>query len=181
MSARFFDHRGAAQQSPLREQLVCLARDLRASLAARVEVARTEFRASTHELVGGMIGLAAAALFAVGAWITVCALLAAGLVALGLGWLLALLAVAVLNAILAAVALASARRHLGHVGMKHTYDAFLGRPHRDPEQQLAERIRPAELRPVPDIPGTTTPGMTTPGTTTPGTTTPAQGIHHGAR
>ena len=164
MSARFFDHRGTAQQTSLREQLVCLARDLRASLAARVEVARTELRASTHELVGVAVALAAAALFAIGAWTTVCALLAIGLVALGLGWLPALLAVAVFNAILALVTLSIARRHLGHVGLKHTYNAFLGHPYRDPEQQLAEQIHPAALRTTPDV----------------ATTTPAQGIHHGA-
>jgi Putative Actinobacterial Holin-X, holin superfamily III len=164
VSARFFDHRGTAQQTPLREQLVCLARDLRASLAARVEVARTELRASTHELIGGAVALAAAALFAIGAWTTVCALLATGLVALGLGWLPALLAVAVFNALLALVALLSARRHLGQVGLKHTYNAFLGRPHRDPEQQLADQVRPSALHATPDI----------------ATTTPAQGVHHGA-
>ena len=163
MSARFFDHRGA-QQSPLREQLVCLARDLRASLAARVEVARTEFRASAHELTGGVAALAAAALFAIGAWTSACALLAVGLVALGLGWLSALLAVVVVNGVLAALALASARRHLGHVGMKHTYNAFLGHPHRDAEEQLADQIQPAALHTMPTTPTPTT----------------AQGTHHGA-
>ena len=164
MSARFFDHHGSAQQSPLREQLVFLMRDLRASLAARVEVAKVEFRASAHELVGGVVALVAAGLFAIGAWGTVCALLVVGLVALGLGLLPALLVVAVLNAIFAAVALSMARKHLAHVGMKHTYQAFLGHHQRDPEQQLAEQVHAAELRTRPDA----------------ATRTPVQEVHHGA-
>jgi hypothetical protein len=128
MNAQFDD--AAARGTPLREQLVSLARDLRASLVARLEVAKVEVRASARQIIVGAVGVAAAVLFAMAAWFSICALAAYALAsAAGLSWLTALLIVAVANIVLAAIALAVARRHLDQITLSHTRHAFLGRPH----------------------------------------------------
>lgn len=128
MNARFDD--AGTRSTPLRDQLVCLIRDLRASLVARIDVAKVEVRASAREIVVGTVALAATILFAMGAWFTICALAVYALVAAAhVSWLVALSIVAVANVVLAVGAVTIARRHMEHVSLSHTRQAFLGRPH----------------------------------------------------
>lgn len=144
MYGRPYDEHEAGRGSPLREQLGLLMRDLRASVHARVDVAKLEMRSSSRHLLGGAIALVGGLLFAIGAWLTACALLVAALAAFGLSWLVAMLLVVVVNGLLTGIAMAQARKHLRQVSMTHTWHAFLGHPEVDSGAPPVHAVRTPE-------------------------------------
>lgn len=94
--------------------------DLRASAAARLEIARIEgreaFSAALHSLYAGC----AALLLVLVAWCAACAALVVFAVEAGASWAAALIGAAVANAALAVWAGIHARSRAASVGMPHT-------------------------------------------------------------
>lgn len=99
--------------------------DLRASLAARLDIAHIEARHALGVVLRSFAGACAAVLLALTAWWAVCALLVLVAVGMGLSWISALIGAAGANAVLAVLAARYARAQARQVGMPHTRRLFL--------------------------------------------------------
>ena len=107
------------------ELIGALVADLRASLAARFDIARIEARNSLGLGLRGVGAAGAAVLLALTAWWAVCAALTVLAVDWGASRITALLGVAALNALLALWGAVYARQRLRAIGMPHTRRVFL--------------------------------------------------------
>jgi len=120
------------------ELISVLISDLRASLAARFDIAQIEARQSLGLVLRSFGAACAAVLLAFTAWWAVCAALIVLAVALGVPWVGALAGAAAANAALAFWAAHYARQRAGEIGMPHTRRLFL-----DPEEGRSDvRLEP---------------------------------------
>ena len=121
------------------ELISLLISDLRASLAARFDIAQIEARQSMGLVLRSFGAACAAVLLAFAAWWALCAALIVLTVALGVPWIGALAGAAAANAALALWAAHYARQRVGEIGMPHTRRLFL-----DPEEGRSDaRPEPA--------------------------------------
>lgn len=118
------------------ELISVLITDLRASLAARFDIAQIEARQSLGLVLRSFGAACAAVLLAFTAWWAVCASLIVLAVESGVPWIGALAGAAAANAALAFWAVHYARQRVGEIGMPHTRRLFL-----DPEEGRSD-VRP---------------------------------------
>jgi hypothetical protein len=118
------------------ELMSVLISDLRASLAARFDIAQIEARQSLGLVLRSFGAACAAVLLAFTAWWAVCAAFIVLAVDSGVPWIGALAAAAAANAALAFWAAHYARQRVGEIGMPHTRRLFL-----DPEEGRSD-VRP---------------------------------------
>jgi hypothetical protein len=119
------------------ELIRILIGDLRASLAARFDIAHIEARQAFGGVLRAIGAACAAVLLVLGAWWAVCAALVVLAVDLGAPWVGALIGAAAANAALAAWAARYARSRVGEIGMPHTRRLFL-----DPEEDRRSDAHP---------------------------------------
>ena len=115
------------------ELLGVLIGDLRASLAARFDIAQIEARQSLGLVLRSFGAACAAVLLVLTAWWAVCAALVVLAVDEGVPRISALIGAAVVNAALATWAAHYARRRVTAIGMPHTRRMLL-----DPDSGLAD-------------------------------------------
>jgi hypothetical protein len=121
------------------ELISILISDLRASLAARFDIAQIEARQSLGLVLRSFGAACGAVLLAFTAWWAVCAALIVLAVESGVPWIGALAGAAAANAALAFWAGHYARQRVGEIGMPHTRRLFL-----DPEEGRSDaRPEPA--------------------------------------
>ncbi len=109
-----------APPASLGELLRALIGDLRASVAARVDIARIEARQSLGLVLRSFGAACAAVLLVLTAWWAVCAALVVWAVDLGTPRIGALVGAAAVNAALAIWAAQYARQRVTAIGMPHT-------------------------------------------------------------
>jgi hypothetical protein len=129
---------GSSSSPSLRDLIGVLIGDLRASLAARFDIAQIEARQSLGLVLRSFGAACAAVLLAFAAWWSICAALIVLAVNMGAPWVGALAGTAAANAALALGAARYARQRVGEVGMPHTRQLFL-----DPDQARTD-FRPEQ-------------------------------------
>ena len=110
----------AAPSAGLWATAQALLRELPALLSDRVELLTLELERAGRALAQIVVLLLVAVLLAVTAWLALWGVVVGGLMAAGLHWAAALLAVLLLNAVVAVWAVARLRKLLPHVGLPAT-------------------------------------------------------------
>jgi len=111
------------------ELISLLISDLRASLAARFDIAQIEARQSMGLVLRSFGAACAVVLLVLTAWWAISAALIVLVINMGAPWIGALVGAALVNAALAIWAARYARRRVSEIGMPHTRRLFL-----DPEE-----------------------------------------------
>jgi hypothetical protein len=117
--------KGAASTASLGELILALIGDLRASVAARFDIAQIEARQSLGLLLRSLGAACAAVLLVLTAWWAICGVLVVLVVDAGAPRIGALIGAAAVNAALAMWAAHYARQRLTAVGMPNTRRLFL--------------------------------------------------------
>lgn len=114
------DTPASSRTSPLTELAAAVLGDLRASVTARIEIARIEGHQAVAALLRSLWAGCAALMLVLVGWWAGCAALVVLAVDAGLPWAWALLGAAGANAVLAFWAVTRARALAAQVGMPHT-------------------------------------------------------------